>query len=563
MKVSLRITVLLAIAAAAFASTAAPVVRNANGESAFAAINTDYNVIFSIEGGIFPRADANGLTPIIMTHVGDDGSISVCSPDIDNQTVYIYEYSSDMQHKKTLRFNNELPKFGAFTKDKEGNYYVFYGKNVEENEKNTVNMVLVKYNGEGAKINVFKLNATGNDPFAIYEVKKPFDMGSCRMEISGDWIIVYFATIAFKSSDGKNHQSSWGFVLDKNRFERVDTRDYINRYGSYTLVMPWASNSFNQYILPIENGFVSVDHGDGTPRSFYFNKILRGQDGKDLRAFRFPGYFGSNVTYAQMGGLAKTSSGYIFAGTYERNVVVSGHGYEDSRNLFILYLDGDFTSISEPVWITNYTNKETEHAANPKIAALGDGRHILMWEFMNAGNFAYITTFMLLIDEKGKPLGKQIELPNVRLNINDALRYNKATGNVHWAVNNGSRQIILYALNPDNPNLAGTSPEIKTLPSGFIGTWERIDTSIAKNTLTVTSTKIRASNQYYEWIIREQAGDAYTFSLDINPSEKYTLHLKLVGDNLEIVYKYKITPYEQLRKPPGEDNWTGMWRRIK
>jgi len=55
---------------------------------------------------------------------------------------------------------------------------------------------------------------------------------------------------------------------------------------------------------------------------------------------------------------------------------------------------------------------------------------------------------MKIIDDEGTPLGEARELPGVRLNINDVLRYNPATGNVHWAVNKGEREIVLYSLKP-------------------------------------------------------------------------------------------------------------------
>jgi len=56
---------------------------------------------------------------------------------------------------------------------------------------------------------------------------------------------------------------------------------------------------------------------------------------------------------------------------------------------------------------------------------------------------------MTIIDDKGNRLVPIKEVGNVRLNINDTLRYNIINGNVYWAVNSGNRQIKIYAFNPD------------------------------------------------------------------------------------------------------------------
>jgi hypothetical protein len=111
---------------------------------------------------------------------------------------------------------------------------------------------------------------------------------------------------------------------------------------------------------------------------FWLCEFQRGRNTKRLKAFTFKRGKTYQYTFAQLGGLAKTSTGYIFADTYEKNTVVSHTPHNDSRNLFVLNIDDDFTSCSNPVWITNYTDKNTENAANPKIAALGHGRYLLI-----------------------------------------------------------------------------------------------------------------------------------------------------------------------------------------
>ena len=399
-------------------------------------IDTEYNVPISIDWGYGYLDGWGDLTPLITTYIDKNGTISVCSVDTNARETYIYEYTQDLRPIKTIKFSNEFEKLGAFVKDEDGNYYLFFAGRAAS--KLAESMILVKYDREGEKIKTYKLKA--NPPSSFDGVKNPFYAGSCRLELSGSMIAVYFARQMFNG-----HQASYGFILDKDTFERVDrgaaTND--NRDGGNSQ-MPYVSHSFNQYILPVDNGFIFTDQGDVYPRGFDFTLFQKGKYTKRLKAFTFKKGKTYQYTFAQLGGLAKTSGGYIFAGTYEKNTITSNERHNDSRNLFVLTIDDDFTVCSKPIWITGYTDKNNENAANPKIASLEGGRYLLMWEYMTS--YDYKTTFMQVIDESGNLLGDMVELPGIRLNINDALRYNRHNGKVYWAVNDGNKSIIVYAL---------------------------------------------------------------------------------------------------------------------
>jgi len=392
-----------------------------------------------------------GDVPSVMTVVNEDGSVSVLNAAIESDYVYIYEYTHDLQYIRTVSIAKEMPKVGAFTKDYRGNYYVFFGKDVEENAHDEINMVLVQYDSEGRRQKAYEQKAYPTESFS--GIRRPFSSGSCRIEISGNMIAVHFARLMFQSGDGLNHQASYGFVLNLDTFEEI-TRG---------TAMVYVSHSFNQFILPIDGGFVLADHGDAHPRAFNFTKtsFALSANRYTVSAFEFIGETGQNATFAQMGGLVKTSDGFIFAGTYERDRVTAQAiaGAARSRNLFIVKFDDNMTLCSNPTWITNYTDVETQNAANPKIVELDAGRYILMWERTvgeNSGTEqATRTTYYTIIDEHGNTLIPTTELPDVRLSFNDVLRYNPITGYVHWAVGShytGDEDVItLYAFNPDLP----------------------------------------------------------------------------------------------------------------
>jgi hypothetical protein len=306
-------------------------------------------------------------------------------------------------------------------------------------------MAMVKYGREGEKINTYKLKAQSPNSFG--GIRYPFNAGTCRLELSGSMLAVYFARERF---DG--HQASYGFVLDKDTFERLDKgHAYYYTNGTYPKgnnLLPFTGHSFNQFILPIDNGFIFADHGDAYPRAFTFGKYYNGSDTKRVIAFKFPGGTGQNATYAEMGGLAKTSSGYIFLGAY-------GKEQNNPRNLFVLTFDEDMKSCSAPIYLTKYTRKDG-HAGHPKIAKVDTDRYLILWEVFRfstqssnvlaSGPTGYLSTYMMLIDEKSAVVSEPQELKGIRLNMNDTLRNNPRNGKVYWAINDSSNSITIYAL---------------------------------------------------------------------------------------------------------------------
>jgi len=92
----------------------------------------------------------------------------------------------------------------------------------------------------------------------------------------------------------------------------------------------------------------------------------------------------------------------------------------------------------------------------------------------------------------------------------------------------------------------------KNFPSDSYGTWERADqASYPPTTLTLKGSDLYASNQDSYWWILSISGDEYKMINNSDRKTTGTIHLKLVGDNLEIIDDDE----------PGEHNWTGTWRR--
>ncbi len=381
----------------------------------------------------------------LQTEVNPDGTISVLNWTIVNGMATIYEYDQNARYVRTLKLEAELSKVGGFTKDMEGNYYVAFGKNVPEGAFTDISVAIVKYDKDGKKLNKYLMQAQTYDEKwskSYSGVMQPFDE-ACRLEISGDMIAVYFGKSGFVAPDGYHHQSSYGFILNKDTFARLSGKDSGN------MVMPSASHSFNQIILPVDDGFVFVDQGDYNPRSFVVEKVVKGSDNARISAFDFKQSYIYQLTYSDLGGLAKTSEGYILAGTYENTTKDGSADVNGSRNLFIVTMDENLTTVTKPIYLTNYTDTDTETAVHPKIVQVGDNRYLLLWEKYNT-NTELQTAYMATIDKNGKLLDAIKELPHAVLNAMDMLQYNPKTGYVHWAVNQGQNTVLLYSLNPNS-----------------------------------------------------------------------------------------------------------------
>jgi hypothetical protein len=366
-----------------------------------------------------------GQVPRLQTIINANGSITVLDPGnvgikIDakgnsssapSDTAVVYEFSADGKLTKTHRFIKPLPLIGAFTKDSSGNYYIFYGIDVSEGAFSQKNTALIKYSPSGQKIAETWFEASVDN--SRYGIKIPFDSSSCRMEISGNMIMVYFAKEQFVSDSGANHQSSSGFILTTDTLSLLSNRLNTTQQEG-TLEIPFASHAFNQFILPIKDGFIVADHSDGTPaRSFVFSKIKSGVfTNVTGYSFVFDGAAGDNTTNAELGGIVQTSSGYLFAGTYGKA----------PRNLFLLNLSDNLQGGDKPIWLTDYTNPDTRVIA-PKIVKIADNKHIVMWETYTATTPTPqdAKTYMAVVNDKGEILSTS-QITGVRLNAYDVLR---------------------------------------------------------------------------------------------------------------------------------------------
>jgi hypothetical protein len=98
------------------------------------------------------------------------------------------------------------------------------------------------YGEGGEKLNVYKFKAYAAG--SLFGGKEPFEGEACRLENSGSMPAVYFAREMFKAGDGLNHQASYGFVINKDTFERLykESKTGYNATSAGNMTMPYVSH---------------------------------------------------------------------------------------------------------------------------------------------------------------------------------------------------------------------------------------------------------------------------------------------------------------------------------
>lgn len=429
------------LAAAVICINLAPASALTVGNPASHAIKLDYNPGSSVDNDWY-YSDTFGDNPKIVTHINSDGRLTICVEPDNNDSeypyVYIYELNADFTVAKTHKIAKAMPRFGSFTKDDTG-YYIFTVKTIENESDSAVkNMSLNKYDFDGKMIKSVQFNGAvnGDLPNVFLGIKNPIDFGNCRMAIAGSKVAVYFSRLMYMApDDGLNHQASYGFVCDKSTLSLQKT------------TMPYSSHSFDEFLLVDGNNFVVVDRGDAYPRGFQIQKI--GSSTK-IVPFKFKGEIGDNETYSALGGLVKTASGYLLAGTYE-NTTSSLNS--SARNLFVQTISSGLNSSGSPIYLTNFNDDTVNSVGYPKIEKIGTGKNLLMWEQFS--DYSYNGTYCMIVSDTGSVLKAATRLPDVRLNGDDIIRYNSVTGKINWT-SNIDNTLMVYEFDPNSAPAAGT-----------------------------------------------------------------------------------------------------------
>ena len=360
-----------------------------------------------------------------------DGSYAVAAENAARTAVYLLEINnSSGAITKEFKIDNLLPLFGGFTKDTFGNYYLFFGQNIDDSDTITKNLILAKYNSSGALVASNQFTAPIGFLSSVDRgVIHPFAAGSARLTISDDKLLVFFSREMHASpDDGRNHQAAWGAVYSINDLRMLTENPAA--YSNYKWAVEWTSHCFNQSVIPIQGGgFAYVIHGDAYPRSAAVTVVKETSTSPQKSLFSFPGTgtTGDNTTNAQVGGIAESSTGFIIVGAYGT----------PNRNLFVQSVSKNMATVNTAKYLTNYENPD--NAAHPKIVRIGTtDEFLVLWEKRTSSG-VYNGTYGAIVGPTGdiiQNLGKISD--TTKLNMYDDLHYNAVTGKAFWVTNLGN-----------------------------------------------------------------------------------------------------------------------------
>lgn len=155
----------------------------------------------------------------------DDGSFMRVQYGSKINGLLVEYYDKDYNLTGTKIIGKELPVFGGFYATKD-NYYVVTGENNTDEDNTKEVYRITKYDKHWNKI-----TSTG---LTNCNTTKPFNAGSCRIDVSGNSMIIHTCHEMYKSDDGYNYQANVTIQVDIDKMKITD---------SYTGVMDQRGSS--------------------------------------------------------------------------------------------------------------------------------------------------------------------------------------------------------------------------------------------------------------------------------------------------------------------------------
>ena len=338
----------------------------------------------------------------------------------DQQIVRAVYYDESYMMQRKVEITDGLPLFGGFYAGTDGFYYIVSGQNNKEESADTECFRVTKYDTDWRRIGYASLCGCNT--------VRPFYCGSCRMAQAGKYLLVHTCHTMYTAADGLNHQSNITFQVDTAEMTVTDFRCEVEGGSS-----GYVSHSMNQYVIADDDHMVTLDQGDGYPRSAvlfrYRNPVSSGTfrtgevnaDGVQLRGFA--GATGTNNPNASLGGLAASSTHYLAAGSSTRQESLS----QKTRNIFVAAADKENIQNKEIYWLTDMEETGVNSLAAPKLVDLKNDTYMVMWsDFGYYHSFGYpANVYWTILDHEGKQLTDIITGRGIMSDCDPAVHDNK------------------------------------------------------------------------------------------------------------------------------------------
>lgn len=346
--------------------------------------------------------------------VCEDGNLMRVQAGSDVEGILVEYYDTSYNLLRTQTVTAELPIFGGFY-ETSTNYFLLTGQNNSEESAEVEVYRITKYDK-----NWKRLGSCG-----LYDCNTtvPFNAGSARMDVCGDYLLIHTSHEMYQTSDGYNHQANVTIEVDTTGMMITDSYTQIMNSG-----YGYISHSFNQFIKIEENKIVALNHGDAYPRSIalvkYQTDVSEGAFVPDYYTpcivtdvLTFPGDAGENVTGASVGGFEISDSAYLIAG----NSVIQDESNltRTTRNVFVASVDKSTSEVTMNQ-ITNYDEGDGS-TTTPQFVKISDDQYLLLWSRAN-------TVYYTEIDGSGTQTGN---IYSVAGNLSDCVPV-VANGKLLW-----------------------------------------------------------------------------------------------------------------------------------
>lgn len=317
-----------------------------------------------------------------LTTSPDGGLMRVQAGALDG-TLLVEYYDSSYNYQRTVTVPLSLPVFGAFYESAD-NYYVLSGQNNTDHDDSVEVYHVTKYTKDW--------KALGSCGLFGANTAYPFDAGSARMVINGNYL---FVRTCHKMYNG--HQANVTFSVDTSSMNIVDKFT-----GVWNTSNGYVSHSFNQFIQ-VDNGtLLGVDHGEGYPTALVLSKYV-----SDISSGNFQSGIATpcksltfmslvndtsihyNYTGASLGAFEYSDSAYLIAGTKDTDSTTT-------RDVFITSMDKS-SGETFTHFYSNYAGTD-DSALTPHLVKTGNNSFILLWS--NQG-YVYYTA----VDGTGQQVG--------------------------------------------------------------------------------------------------------------------------------------------------------------
>ncbi len=298
-----------------------------------------------------------------------------------NGSLKVFRITDSLKVKKIKTIKLKYDVWGGFYAGPDGNFYVATGYHNRGESRTKTVIKIIQYNSKWKKGKTAEIKGGATNVFeGIYE---PFNGGSLRMDMQGDFLYVATARIMFLHDDGKRHQSNISFLIDtKTMQEKKAAHAYV-------------SHSFNQFVKFKDENLYLLNHGDAYPRNLELSVFpdyspdteQKEEDGRNL--FSFLGSTGENFTGCKVGGMEIGAENTLVCGTaqpHEKKIKgVSGYGSNLKYNVFLARSNQKTGKVTFQ-WLTKYNPSRTSvNVGETRMVKLCDDKFAILYSSEEKG----------------------------------------------------------------------------------------------------------------------------------------------------------------------------------